>query len=334
MSNIKTAIVCMASNENIYIRDFVKWHTIIGFDKIFIIDNSPVNGEHPDFILSDYINSGKVQIIPMYKNSNKNPQFLQMIVYTVMYEIYHEQFDWMFFIDVDEFLMFTEKSGTHNVNEYLNNDYLNEAEQIRFNWQCYGDNGQLYYDNQPVWKRFPKPMSDIKKFDWCGPYPVNCTLKTAVRCTAKYANFVITKSPHWCLTDTKENAVVVSPSGIKRPYNKSVNFIDYRIAFLAHYRTLTISEYLHRRLDWTSLGNPTGTIHSKEIFLKQFCVENEMTPEKQKIWDEYIARVEREHPGIFEGDNLKTMSPSSDEDFQNIVKDVREAILETKVWEH
>lgn len=60
MSNIKTAIVCMVANENLYIRDFVKWHLAIGFTKIFIVDNSPVNGEHPDFLLSDYIAYGRV----------------------------------------------------------------------------------------------------------------------------------------------------------------------------------------------------------------------------------------------------------------------------------
>ena len=46
--NIRTAIVCMTANENLYIRDFVKWHLKLGFTKIFIGDNSPVNGEHPD----------------------------------------------------------------------------------------------------------------------------------------------------------------------------------------------------------------------------------------------------------------------------------------------
>ena len=37
----------MAANENLYIRDFVKWHLKLGFTKIFIVDNSPVDSEHP-----------------------------------------------------------------------------------------------------------------------------------------------------------------------------------------------------------------------------------------------------------------------------------------------
>ena len=304
MSNIRTAIVCMAANENLYIRDFVKWHLAIGFTKIFIVDNSPVEGEHPDLILADYIAANRVQIIRMWKNTAKNPLFLQMIVYTEIFNVFHSQFDWMFFIDVDEFVMLTDKANTFNINEFLAQEQFADAEQIRFNWQCYGDNGKLYYNNEPVWKRFPKPMTDINKHDWAGAYPVNKTLKTAVRCNVEYANFIATGSPHYPLTPAKWDAVVVSPSGKRRPANKSVDFIDYKLAFLAHYRTLTITEYLYRRFNPYSLGNPTGAIHSKEELLRQFCVENEMTPQKQKIWNDYFAVIENKFPGIFEKENL------------------------------
>ena len=324
----------MAANENLYIRDFVKWHIAIGFTKIFIVDNSPVNNERMDFILADYISAGRVQIIQMRKNTPKNPQYLQMIVYTAMYDIYHNYFDWMFFIDVDEFVMLTDKAGTFNIGEFLANERFNDAEQIRFNWQCYGDNDKLYYNDEPVWKRFPKPMADITKHDWAGNYPVNMTLKTAVRCTVEYANFIATGSPHYLLTPTKWNAVVMSPSGKKRPANKSVDFIDYEMAFLAHYRTLTITEYLYRRFNPYSLDNPTGAIHSKDALLKQFCVENEMNPMKQKIWDNYFDRIEREHPGIFDADNLQTLTRPSKEEILATLNDVQSVILGKKVWQH
>ena len=334
MSNIRTAIVCMAANENLYIRDFVKWHVIIGFSKIFIIDNSPVNGEHMELILADYIKAGRVQIIRMCKNTPKNLQYLQMIVYTEMFNIFRSQFDWMFFIDVDEFVMLTGKAGTFNINEFLDNERFVDAEQIRFNWQCYGDNGKLYYDNEPVWKRFPNPMSDINKHDWAGPYPVNMTLKTAVRCTTEYANFIATGSPHYPMTPSKENAIVVSPSGKKRPVRRAVNFIDYELAFLAHYRTLTVTEYLYRRFNPYSLGNPTGAIHSEETLLKQFCVENEMTPAKQKIWDEYFDMIEREHPGLFKTENIQVMTRPSNDELLATLNDVRDVIIGKKIWNH
>ena len=136
--NIRTAIVCIAANENLYIRDFVKWHLKLGFTKIFIGDNSPVDGEHPDFILSDFIDSGQVEIIRLYKHE-KNPQFLQMIFYSIVYEQYHHMFDWMFFIDVDEFMTFNNNKFT-DIREWLSQDYLANADEIRLNWMCFGDN--------------------------------------------------------------------------------------------------------------------------------------------------------------------------------------------------
>ena len=230
--------------------------------------------------------------------------------------------------------MLTDKARIFNIREFLSHERFETAEQIRFNWQCFGDNGKLYYDNEPVWKRFPKPMADVNKYDWAGPYPVNMTLKSAIRCTTQYANFIATGSPHYALTPAGNDAIVMSPSGHLRKPNKSVSFIDYEMAFIAHYRTMTISEYLHRRLNPRSLGNPTGVIHSPEIFLKQFCVENEMTSAKQKIWDDYILKVEREFPGVFDKKNQIEIKRPTLEELESLLKDVHDAILGIRKWTH
>lgn len=156
---------------------------------------------------------------------------------------------------------------------------------------CYGDNDKLYYDSQPVWVRFPKPMQDVNRYDWAGAYPVNGSLKTAVRCTTERVDFITNKTPHSPITSTKENAVVVSPSGKPRKWDKTVGEIDFSEGWLAHYRSLTISEFLHRRLSAQALEQANGNVYSKESLLALFCVENVMTTEKQKIWDEYVTRV-------------------------------------------
>lgn len=329
-NDIRTAIVCIAANENLYIRDFVKWHLKLGFTKIFIADNSPVDGEHPDFILSDFIDSGQVEIICLYKHKG-NPQFLQMIFYSIVYEQHHHEFDWMFFIDVDEFVMFNGNKYT-DVSEWLSQEYLQNADEIRLNWMCFGDNDQLYYDNRPVWKRFPKPMADVNKNDWCGNYPLNGTLKSAIRCTAQIANFIATASPHWAAIDNNSNSIVVSPSGKQRPWNRSVGFIDYDVAYLAHYRTLTITEYLHRRIGKQFGAQATGCVHSKDVYLKQFTTENEMTLEKQAIWDAYFERFEREHPGIFDQKNLVGMTRPTDDELNKYISDVRAVVMGEAEW--
>lgn len=331
MDNIRTAIVCIAANENLYIRDFVKWHLKLGFTKIFIGDNSPVDGEHPDFILNDFIDTGQVEIIRLYRH-NKNPQFLQMILYSVVYEQHRHQFDWMFFIDVDEFVTFNTNKFTY-VSDWLSQDYIADADEIRLNWLCFGDNNQIYYDNRPVWKRFPKPMPDILKHDWCGNYPVNGTLKSAIRCTSSFANFIATASPHWALTDKQNNSVVISPSGKRRAWNRSVDaLLDYDVAYLAHYRTLTITEFLHRRIGKQFGAQATGCVHSKDTYFKQFTTENEMTPEKQEIWDAFFERFEDEHPGIFDKENLVEMKRPDDKELKQYIRDVQAVVREETEW--
>ena len=45
-----------------------------------------------------------------------------------MFNVFHSQFDWMFFIDVDEFVMLTDKANTFNINEFLAQEQFADAE--------------------------------------------------------------------------------------------------------------------------------------------------------------------------------------------------------------
>ena len=325
----------MAANENLYIRDFVKWHIAIGFTKIFIVDNSPANSEHMDFILADYISEGYVQIIELRKTKECNPPIFQMIVYTELYEEFHNDFDWMFFIDVDEFISFNSNIGTYKIDEFLQREQFSNAEQIRWNWMCYGDNDKLYYNNEPVWVRFPKPMQDISKYDWAGAYPVNGSLKTAIRCTTKGVDFITRKTPHFPITSTMEDAIVVSPSGKPRIWYRSVGEIDYEAGWISHYRTLTISEFLNRRLSIQALEQASGNVFTKEALLALFCVENQMNPVKKKIWDEYMTRVEKEHPEIFSSEKRDKLETTiSQEEIMTLRNDIKDVIIGKKIWEH
>lgn len=57
-----------------------------------------------------------------------------------------------------------------------------------------------------------------------------------------------------------------------------------------------------------------------------------MTLEKQAIWDAYFERFEREHPGIFDQDNLVEMRRPSDEELEKYIQDVRTVIKGEAEW--
>jgi hypothetical protein len=148
-------------------------------------------------------------------------------------------------------------------------------------------------------------------------------------------DFITRKSPHYPITSTRENAIVVSPSGKPRKWNKSVGAVDFDCGWLSHYRTLTVTEFLNRRLSAQALEQANGNVYTKEALLALFCVENEMNPLKKKIWDDYISNVEKEHPEIFSSEKRNKLSSTiTPEEIKIIRNDIYDVVNNKKVWEH
>ena len=59
----KVALCALAKNENLYIREWVNWYKKLGVSKIFLYDNNDIDGEHFEDVISDYINTGFVEVI-------------------------------------------------------------------------------------------------------------------------------------------------------------------------------------------------------------------------------------------------------------------------------
>jgi len=295
----KLAICAIASNENLYLRDWVKYHMELGVSKIILFDNSPVNGDFPQQVVGDYITDRSVEVV-LVRKDGFNPPFLQEMCYTAAYEIYHKNFDYMAFIDVDEYLTL---SPSLSLDGFLGR--FDDSDLIKLNWMCYTDNGLLHYDDRSVIERFTEPMKPYNKPDWWSDkHPVNSTIKTIVNCNnAEYASFIATKTPHICETNKKANAVAKTANGKPvNPYASACN-IDYSVAWLRHFRTLTIEEFLYRRFA-RGMGDSRAVTTKVKDLLKIFTVENRPTPEKQQIVNDFFlngpGRVhleyEAEHP--------------------------------------
>ena len=85
---LKTALVCIAKNEDNYIEEWVNYHIKLGFDMIFIYENNwRCKLEHPQITKIPF--DGELKQLPVYNH------FVQ---------INGNNFDWIGFIDVDEFL--------------------------------------------------------------------------------------------------------------------------------------------------------------------------------------------------------------------------------------
>ena len=87
---MKIAIVCIAKDEDHYLREWLDYHNNIGFDDIYVYQNNwSFKEEVPDFVhLIDW--PGEVQ---------------QLNAYNDFISKFNKEYDWALFIDVDEFFV-------------------------------------------------------------------------------------------------------------------------------------------------------------------------------------------------------------------------------------
>jgi len=94
------ALVCIAKNEEKYIREWVEFHAIVGVRHFYIYVND--NPLRMQAVLQKYIDVGLVSLIPWQNLTTALAP--QTLAYAHALANFGHQYRWMGFIDVDEFL--------------------------------------------------------------------------------------------------------------------------------------------------------------------------------------------------------------------------------------
>jgi len=265
---MRAAICCIAKNENNYIREWVEYHIQLGFSKIFIFDNNDLWGEIFDDLLDDHIHSGKVQVINCRGTFN-----FQLNAYNDCYQRFGNDFDWIAFFDVDEFLTFPSDSLYKNIVEYLRFVEGKGFDLVHINWMCYGDNNIVDYNTNHVLKRFIRPLDLNKKIDY--DFPENNHIKSIVKGGLGVVNY---DSVHTPLSD-KFN--VCDGDGEKLQDNTPFCPYTFKTIYLRHFVTKTISEYIQKAKKGRSDGYYAYPVN-------RFFLYNEKTPQKELIVNQYL----------------------------------------------
>lgn len=230
------SICAIARLENKYIKEWVDYHLSIGFDHVYLYDNNR-DGEERIFNVIDtdgkYHNS--VTIIPFHHVS----LWPQMQAYADCWKRF--KFDWMLFIDADEFFTFGKDwKEVHNIQPFVHK-YEKDWDAILLNWMCYGDNGHLHYSPISLVDRFPKPLPLLLSVtNMWGQQPINGHVKTLVRhdCDFQVCN------PH-----VGKGAFRVCNAEGKPVKNEPwLPEQTYKIAYLRHYYTKSIQEYAEHKM--------------------------------------------------------------------------------------
>lgn len=147
----------LIKNENNYLKEFIEYYKLLGYDNIILYDNNDIDEEYPHDVIQDYIDSGFV----IY-NCVRGEKKCQFRVNSECLEKYKDRFEWISFFDCDEFLV-----GVNNVYDILNKTPI-DSQQIYINWEIYGDNEMIKVidNNYNVMERFyhNKNISRYNKF--------------------------------------------------------------------------------------------------------------------------------------------------------------------------
>ena len=228
MSNLKTAVVCIARLEGKYINEWVNYYLGLGFDKIIIADN---NHDEDDEDLGAMFKDNPNVIVEDYRNKVG----YQMKCYTELYQKYKNDFSWIAFLDIDEYLELPQHG---NIKEYLKDK--SDFECVMVNWLCFGDNEQIYADySKPIQERFPQPLPvDIKvQYNFAENFHIKSILKGGLE------NAVFQGNPH-C---TDNHLKCCNASGIQ-VNNMPWQAIDYRQAYIKHYVTKSLEEFYTNKM--------------------------------------------------------------------------------------
>jgi hypothetical protein len=143
---MKIVLVCIAKEEDNYIKEWVDYHLKLGFHKIFIYENNwrcAIEFD-PNFVVKIPFDGEKKQLTA-YQNFINH---------------HRVHYDWAAFFDVDEFLVLKKhKSILDLIIEFKDENYL------AVNWVFFGDNNlnRVENGNYSVLSRFTKRQIGVNK---------------------------------------------------------------------------------------------------------------------------------------------------------------------------
>ena len=255
---MKVALVAIARQENNYIREWIEYYKNVGIDKIIVGDNNFNDEEQIEPVIKDYIESGFVDL-----KNERDKTTIQNDFYNRMYKEYKDQYDWICFFDIDEFLVFSNLIPSYNIKDYLSLDMFNDYDVVKINWLLFGDNDITFDGNYNVINRFKNPVQPIDfRVNINGNYifPHNLMIKSIVRCKE---NVELDFDVHY---PKNKDLRFCDSCGEEEKAFQLNNAINYKYVQLNHYITKTLDEYIQK----INRGEPTGVQSKREKIEKLY----------------------------------------------------------------
>ena len=268
----KIALCAIGRRENQYAPEWVEHYRKMGFDHIYIYDNNHEGEEHFEDVLKTYVASGYVTIVDWRDRAEAETQ---IEAYNHCIQRYRNRYTWMAFFDFDEFLTITDGSDIHTFVESRN-----RYDCILINWMDMTDNDLVRNDHRPLAERFTQPM-DYDRSGIGGDFPENDHVKSIVRCGVYGLEF--RKNPH---VPTVPAMPCCNAEGKEVKQKARLPYI-HKTAYLKHYTTKTIEEWLENKMAKGAAGLEYETFI--KTYADFFFKVNERTPEKEAFIKEWYG---------------------------------------------
>lgn len=262
---MKVALCVCGRLGNRYVSEYVKHYKNLGFGHIYIGDNNRDGEEKFKDVLQSDIDENFVTLYD-YRHLTAFTDLIYTY-FTDMYNKLSNEYDWIAFFDMDEFLTLVKDT---NIKDYLSRKCFKNANQILINWKTYTDNDLIYDDGRPCLERFITPM-DINKYVQYGDIKENQHIKCIVR--TKIAN-VKCESVHYLSAELLENTTYNNCGTKIMP--DTYQEINYELSYIKHFFTKTIDEFINNRIKkWVNWD-----FHNFVFTLNNFFKVNNLTQEK------------------------------------------------------
>lgn len=138
---METAICAIIKNEHRFLEEWVEWHLNIGFDVIHLFEDKgsenheDICSKYDNVYLRRYEDDAEVQSLLEAQGSSTR----QLVLYDWFAREYADTYNWVAFIDLDEFVVFS--------NEYNLEKLCEEFEPypaVLLNWRIMGANGHVH----------------------------------------------------------------------------------------------------------------------------------------------------------------------------------------------
>jgi len=157
---MKVAIVCIVKNEVDYMMEWLAYHrAVLGINNFIVADN--VSDDGTTQLLEALDQGGVIKRVHFPRVNNEKG--IQADAYNHILKTYGSQYDYMAFIDADEFIV--NKTGLDFKKVLKKVAGNSDAGAIALNWKIFGSSGLYYQTNQLVIDRFIWASRSDHKFN-------------------------------------------------------------------------------------------------------------------------------------------------------------------------